>query len=504
MSDNPVNTKEDIIDEDVFFAGSTPEESQPSAAAEDSDVNIDININNNNHDEDEESPPEPKDTADTMAVKEPPQPSTASAAVDATAPPPPAAKNPSFVQNDDAVQKKIAAEEGQDPLAMKSPVEFKDVEQQDAAKNEAGEEGGGGGDDSKPKPKKQESQREVNKDFQDVQKTGKWGNISQTEKIGVGVFVLAAIVAIIVAVVLVTGKDDSPKEENVPAATQAPTPMATSMPADEKFPLILKEIYDNPVTASKAQTMPDVPSYYAGKMDDAAGCAEMPHECAMSWVLYEDEFLTQTNNIVYRYALAALYYSMGGPNWKNNTNWLTSTSYCQWYGVNCNRLETEVRDLELGDNNLKGEIPPELSLIDSIAGISMKENQISGNLPGDTLASLPLLFFLYLQDNLLTGPIPDNLINQNESLGTYLLINEKRVSFWFATSHFFYLLTYLLTVPFAFPISLAVLYIHDNNFTGAFPANYCEGDDGAVFRQFSLDCSKNACPAECCFSENCF
>ena len=60
----------------------------------------------------------------------------------------------------------------------------------------------------------------------------------------------------------------------------------------------------------------------------------------------------QANN---RFALATLYFSMGGPNWNNSTNWLSSNSYCEWHGINCNRLETEVEELDLGENNLIGE-----------------------------------------------------------------------------------------------------------------------------------------------------
>jgi len=49
-------------------------------------------------------------------------------------------------------------------------------------------------------------------------------------------------------------------------------------------------------------------------------------------------------------ALVAFYESTNGPDWSNNTGWLTSDTPCSWYGVTCTgehvtelRLEGERR-----------------------------------------------------------------------------------------------------------------------------------------------------------------
>lgn len=362
-------------------------------------------------------------------------------------------------------------EEKQAAKDMKPPsaVEPKEVAQKDATKEAGDVESGQAkkeGEGDEKKLKKEGSKREVNPNFKDVHETGSWGGISNVEKAIVGVIGIGILIGVVVVLVVVLGKDSGTTEEVVPAATMAPTPMATSMPPEEKFPLILQELYAHPVTASLGQSLPDDVSFYEGKADNEAACVEMPSECAMSWALYSDEFPRVANDVAHRFALASIYYAMGGPSWTNNTNWLSSTSYCQWHGINCNRLETEVEELDLGENNLKGEIPVELALIDTIAVISMKENQVSGGLPGDVFSALPKLFVLYIQENMLTGPIPDNLINEGKSL--------------------------------------ALLFINGNDFEGPFPDAYCPGDQPA-FKDFSLDCSKNPCPGEkCCKSENCF
>ena len=41
----------------------------------------------------------------------------------------------------------------------------------------------------------------------------------------------------------------------------------------------------------------------------------------------------QTPSQADREALAALYHATDGPNWRNNTNWLSDAPLDEWYGV---------------------------------------------------------------------------------------------------------------------------------------------------------------------------
>ena len=54
--------------------------------------------------------------------------------------------------------------------------------------------------------------------------------------------------------------------------------------------------------------------------------------------------------------LAALYNATGGPNWTNNTNWLSDRPLDEWHGVETDE-DGRVTELDLGDNSLAGFIP---------------------------------------------------------------------------------------------------------------------------------------------------
>ena len=60
-----------------------------------------------------------------------------------------------------------------------------------------------------------------------------------------------------------------------------------------------------------------------------------------------------------REALVALYNATDGPNWRNNTNWLSTKSLSTWYGVTVSNWE--VTGLNLSGNKLSGTIPSELA-----------------------------------------------------------------------------------------------------------------------------------------------
>jgi len=263
--------------------------------------------------------------------------------------------------------------------------------------------------------------RAINPDFQDVQATGKWGTVSKTEMIIVAVVGLLALIGVIVALVVVlSGNDDSTQ-----VITNAPTASATPVPAPERYSALIDALKlsksmsgmggvggANALVESRYDNNPAV---YEGLIGDDGECPHLPHECAMSWALYLDDFPPINNNITSRFAMADLYYSLGGNGWTNNTNWLSHKSYCEWYGIKCNRAQTAIQEIDLSDNNVVGEIPLELGVVDSVILILLNGNAITGRLPGGVFAGMPLLFGLYVQNNELTGFIPDNLLD-NESL----------------------------------------------------------------------------------------
>ena len=145
-----------------------------------------------------------------------------------------------------------------------------------------------------------------------------------------------------------------------------------------------------------------------------------------------------------RAVLVALYNATDGPNWKNNTNWLTDAPLRDWYGVEVDdagrvvrldlsgRWNTDTRTAErfglsgpiplelsnlenltvlsLGYNNLTGSIPPELGNLEKLEVLRLYRNDLSSNIPPE-LGNLKNLRILDLYDNSLSGNIPPELFN---------------------------------------------------------------------------------------------
>ena len=115
--------------------------------------------------------------------------------------------------------------------------------------------------------------------------------------------------------------------------------------------------------------------------------------------------------------LAAFYNATDGPNWSDNTNWLTDAPISDWSGVTASNIvnggavgECVVRRLYISFNQLIGEIPAELANLSNLKSLDLGDNQLSGEIPAE-LANLSNLKSLDLGDNQLSGEIPAELGN---------------------------------------------------------------------------------------------
>ena len=107
--------------------------------------------------------------------------------------------------------------------------------------------------------------------------------------------------------------------------------------------------------------------------------------------------------------LVTFYYETNGPNWRENTNWLSAMPIDEWYGVGTD-ASGRVTSLHLGRNNLLGSLPPVLGNLARLENLVLNGNELSGAIPrelGD-LAFLKVLDFGY---NMLSGTIPEALFN---------------------------------------------------------------------------------------------
>ena len=118
-------------------------------------------------------------------------------------------------------------------------------------------------------------------------------------------------------------------EEPTPAPTASPTPTATPTPAP---------------TASPTPTATPTPD---------------PAQLAMD-----------------RAALVALYNATDGDSWYDNTNWLSDRPLGEWYGVTTDNPGGRVIGLDLENNSLKGQIPPEFGQLTALETLNLSATWI--------------------------------------------------------------------------------------------------------------------------------
>ena len=105
-----------------------------------------------------------------------------------------------------------------------------------------------------------------------------------------------------------------------------------------------------------------------------------------------------------RSALIALYNATDGANWNDNHNWLSDKPLNQWHGVTTD-TQGRVVELDLGDNDLSGPIPPEIGNLTDLTRLELRSNQLTGTIP-ESFSNLRKLKSIYLQNNQLVGTIP--------------------------------------------------------------------------------------------------
>lgn len=108
-------------------------------------------------------------------------------------------------------------------------------------------------------------------------------------------------------------------------------------------------------------------------------------------------------------ALVAIYNAMDGPNWKDNSNWLSGATLDSWRGIGL--INGRVAIISLPQNNLSGSIPSDISNIKFLNILNMPGNQVTGTISADVL-NLYYLEQLNLQSNNLGGDLPTALFDR--------------------------------------------------------------------------------------------
>jgi len=167
---------------------------------------------------------------------------------------------------------------------------------------------------------------------------------------------------------------------------------------------------------------------------------------AQEWMLSHQEEIQDLNKIIImkqRYDLAIFYYStqptssswtycgvsdvstVCSVNDETYYRWLSYTNHCSWYGITCDE-DGLIQTVILDSNNLAGYLPHQIFNIKSLIRLSLRYNSITQSLPyKDNTLDHPIRTLL-LNNNLLTGTIPNSFFVgmdhlQTISLGSNLL-----------------------------------------------------------------------------------
>ncbi len=156
-----------------------------------------------------------------------------------------------------------------------------------------------------------------------------------------------------------------------------------------------------------------------------------------------------------RNALEAIYNTLDGPNWVNNTNWNTAAPLNTWYGVSTDIngcvIEVDLNDtntpaggngvsgtlpdelgnllklqfLDLTFQDISGPLPATLGNLGDLIWMEFDGNRITGTIPG-TFGYLSNLELLNIRSNNLSGPLPDELGNLTSL--KFLVLDDNRIS----------------------------------------------------------------------------
>ena len=246
---------------------------------------------------------------------------------------------------------------------------------------------------------------------------------------------LFAIMAIILAVAVGVGLSQANKSREPGAPTAEPIAPATPTvaPTMAAFDILLAHL---------ANVSPDG----GAALEDTSS----PQYQAAEWLFANPGLSGYTETeINQRYALATVYLTTDGDNWRLNTGWMDpERTVCQWLGIGCktqlapgrklveaeNRASTTgslrrknsneadnqerrtqalvrvVKKVQLFELALYGPLPSEIAILTDTTEISFYGNFITGPIP-DAIGDITGLEILELDSNFITGALPSSIFD---------------------------------------------------------------------------------------------
>lgn len=139
-----------------------------------------------------------------------------------------------------------------------------------------------------------------------------------------------------------------------------------------------------------------------------------PKYKALCWMLNEDELLDDfkicDGTLLQRFLLVYAEYNFGS---LQNLDSLKATHTCDWRGITCDSKRQFLIGLNFSGNKLRGTIPMELGLLYRLQTINLSNNSLTGTLDGSMFTALPFLEEFSIDNNLIQGKIPSELLTLN-------------------------------------------------------------------------------------------
>lgn len=194
---------------------------------------------------------------------------------------------------------------------------------------------------------------------------------------------------------------------------------------------------------------------------------------AVEWLVgMDDAYLCPDDGkfLVQRYVMAVFYFEFDGDDWNDCSAvsgarcqsdkgfplipFLDPSSECDWGGLECN-VDGCITKIRLDENNLIGELPPELSFLTFLSIVDLDDNNISGPIP-NSYGDLQYLKVFDVDENELTGTIPDSMYD-NPNL-RILDLNGNQLSG-------------SISPNIGNAVGLQFVQLYDNQLTGTVPAS---------------------------------
>lgn len=111
-----------------------------------------------------------------------------------------------------------------------------------------------------------------------------------------------------------------------------------------------------------------------------------------------------------RETLTAIYEATEGPNWVNQTNWLSNRPLGEWWGLDVN-TQGHVVKVGLFGNGLVGSIPLEIGDLAHLSHLYLDDNGLSGPVPREIAGALGLSVLTLSNNPLLDGLLPREFLD---------------------------------------------------------------------------------------------